>query len=251
MSGKSAALQGDRVALIELPAPLPWRVALGPGAAGGAGDLVIACASIGYDPLRQPVPEFLRHAMAGGRRAIFVTDESRSWGQTPGLTDALQEALAAARRAGPLGRVLVLGQSMGAVVALKAAAMVGADAVLAFGPQSGLGALAPPGERRWQPWAGRLRDESVTVPDGVAVTLFHGLRDDTAQARGFPARRGVDHLLFPGQDHSGLCPHLKGRGALGGLIEAALAGDRRRLLRIAASAGGVRRDRLWRDQEPR
>lgn len=251
MSGKALVEQRDSQELIELPAPWPWRVTLGARGSGGPADLVIACASIGHDPTRPPVPEFRRHAMAGGRRTIFITDESRSWGQAPGLAGALAAAMAEVRRSGPLGRVLVLGQSMGAVMALKAAAQVGADAVLAFGPQSGLGALAPPGEGRWQPWAGRLQDERVALPDGMAVTLFHGLRDDTAQARGFAQRKGVDHLLFPDQDHSGLCPHLKTCGALGGLIEAALAGDRRRLLRIAAAAGGTRRDRLWRDQDPR
>jgi hypothetical protein len=252
MTGKTMAEQAAVPAgLIALSAPLPWRVAVHPGTADGAADLVIACASIGHDPARPPQPEFLRHALAGGRRAVFVSDESRSWGQAPGLAEALGAALAAAAAAGPVGRVLALGQSMGAVVALKAATLVPVDAVLAFGPQSGLGACAPAQEARWQPWAARLQDEVVALPRGVAVTLFHGLLDDGPQARGFPHGQGVDHVLFPDQGHSGLCPHLKARGALGGLIEAALAGDRRRLLRIAASAGGVRRERLWRDQEPR
>ena len=70
---------------------------------------------------------------------------------------------------------------------------------------------------------------------------MHGLADDAAQAMAFPMRKGVDHLLFAGLAHSELAPHLKARGGLQGLVEAALAGDRRRLLRIASGAGGLRR----------
>ena len=58
---------------------------------------------------------------------------------------------------------------------------------------------------------------------------------------GFPEAANVDHILYPGIRHSDLGPHLKSKGALVGLIDAALARDRRRLLRIAASTGGVRR----------
>lgn len=84
-------------------------------------------------------------------------------------------------------------------------------------------------------------------PGGAQAWLFHGARDDLPQALRFPLQPGTEQILFPDLDHAGLVPHLKARGALAGLLEAALAGDRRRLLRIAASAGGKRRERLYPD----
>jgi len=54
----------------------------------------------------------------------------------------------------------------------------------------------------------------------------------------------VDHLLFPGLGHSDLALHLKARGGLQGLVDALCAGDRRRLLRIAAQAGAVQRRKV-------
>jgi hypothetical protein len=121
--------------------------------------------------------------------------------------------------------------------------MVGADVVLAFGPQSHLSAEGP----RWQPWAARAAPVQVPPLAAGWTVICHGLEDDAEQAAGFAPAPGLDHVLFPGQTHSGLVPHLKARGVLAGLAEAALAGDRRRLLRIAASAGG----RLRRGQLPR
>lgn len=208
----------------------PFRVEL---AEGGGEDLVIAFSSIGHDPARMPAPEFQSAARAGNRRALFIMDESRSWGLHPDFAPMLQAALAAAR---PARNRIAIGSSMGAVCALRAAHLVPLSAVLAIGPQSD---LADP---RWQHLTAGLPDPGPPMPvPGIWTILFHGLADDRAQAAGFPAAPGVDHLLFPGIPHSGLARHLRAAGVLQGLIDAACAGDRRRLLRIATSAGGVRR----------
>jgi hypothetical protein len=208
----------------------PWHVALAPGAGH---DLVIAFSSIGHDATRPPSPEFVASATHGGRRALFITDASRSWGADPGFAPAVQTGLAAA---GPAARCVAIGSSMGAVCALRAAHLAPLTAVLAFGPQSTLN------DPRWQNWTARLGTPAPpALAPGIWHILFHGLADDRAQAEGFPEAANVDHILYPGIRHSDLGPHLKSKGALTGLIDAALARDRRRLLRITTSTGGVQR----------
>lgn len=203
----------------------PWRVDM----AEGAGEvLVLAFASIGHDLTRMPSPEFV--GVLRGRRALFIMDQGRSWGTGAGFADAVRAGLAAA---GPAGRIVALGSSMGAVAALRAAGVVAVDAVLAFGPQSQMD------DPRWSALTAGL----PVAPDLPAcwTVLCHGLADDAAQAAGWPERAGVDHLLFPGIAHSDLALHLKARGGLQGLVDAVCDNDRRRLLRIAGEAGAVQR----------
>lgn len=213
--------------LIDTP---PWRVAITDGTGD---DLVLAFSSIGHDPDQTPSPEFVSSARAGNRRALFFMDARRSWGLDPVFPEILHTALAAA---GPAQRTLAIGSSMGAVCALRAGTHVPLQTILALGPQSHLH------DPRWHALTHRLSDPGPPpLPPKVWTILCHALADDRDQALGFPATSGVDHLLFPSLTHARLAPHLKQRGLLKGLIDAALTADRRRTLRILASAGGVRR----------
>lgn len=229
----------------------PWSVDFSDGEGG---DLVISFASVGHDPGRAPSPEFVATATGRGtaaapRRALFLSDDSRSWGNDPGFAGVLRQALGLVTERAPVGRVLTMGLSMGAVSALVAAQLVPVTAVLAFGPQWSVRSDYMPGERRWARWSDALPPAIWPVTPlplpPTRTVLFHGARDDLAQALAFPVTANVDHLIFPDLGHSDLVTHLKARGALAGLVESALAGDRRRLLRIAASAGGQRRARLF------
>ncbi len=69
-----------RPALLRLVEAPPYAVDALPGTGPFA---VLSCASVGHDPDRPPSPEFLRTASDGGRPALFLSDESRSWGQAP------------------------------------------------------------------------------------------------------------------------------------------------------------------------
>lgn len=202
---------------------------------GPAETLVIAFASIGHDPTRAPSPELVGSATAQDRPALFVLDESRSWGQSPNFATALHQAVAHIRARQPVTRIVTVGQSMGGYCALLAASLIPVDAVLAFGPQWN------PQDPRWHPWTDMLDPVPPPLPQTAWCVLMHGLADDTAQALAFPQRKGIDHILYDGLTHSALCPHLKARGVVQGLIDALAAGDRRRLIRLAAGAGGRRR----------
>lgn len=214
----------------------PYRIAL---VAGTSADLVLSFASIGHDPARMPSPEFIRAATAQNRPALFILDTSRSWASAPGFAECLTEAVARLRSRQTIEKTLVIGASMGAFAALRAGEILPLTAILAISPQHRPAAAF---ETRWSDWTAALPETLLApLPQGPQITLLHGLQDDSAQALGFPQRKGVDHILFPEQSHSTLAPHLKTRGVLEGLIDAALGLDRRRLLRILHSAGGQRR----------
>lgn len=201
---------------------------------GGAGTLVIAFASIGHDATRAPSPEFVASSTAQDRPALFVLDERRSWGQSADFGTALLAAVAAIRARQSVTRIVTVGQSMGGHCALLAASLIAVDATLAFGPQWN------PQDARWRPWTDRLHPTPPPLGAGWTV-LMHGLADDAGQAMPFPQGKGIDHFLFDTLTHSALCPHLKARGILQGLIDALATGDRRRLIRLATGAGGTRR----------
>ncbi|MBL4929173.1 hypothetical protein [Fuscibacter oryzae] len=223
----------------------PWTVDF---LDGPKDDLVIAFSSIGHDPCHTPSPEFVGTATANGtRRTLFVMDDSRSWANDPGFEKALIRSLETISARHPITRITTIGLSMGAFSALVAAQVLPVDVVLAFGPQWSVASGMVPGETRWSRWTAALsplRWPTAPLPSLGHAYLFHGAQDDLPQALPFPQQPGTDHILFPDLGHSDLVPHLKARGALGGLLDAALAGDRRRLLRIAASAGGLLRQRL-------
>lgn len=221
---------------------------------GEGGDLVISFSSIGHDPARRPSPEFVATAIGRGmqgppRRALFVMDQSRSWANADGFAEALRGALERVQSGAPVRRVVTMGMSMGGFCALAAAQVIPVDAVLAFSPQWSVVPGVIPDEARWASWTDALppvRWPTAPLPENGWACLFHGAQDDLPHAMRFPEQTGLDHLIFPDLGHSDLVAHLKARGALGGLVEAALQGDRRRLLRIVSSARGVSRQRYLR-----
>ena len=209
------------------------------GIAGGSEDLVIAFASIGHDPSRAPSPEFVRSATARDRSALFVMDEARSWATAEGFDAALRDALEVLQARQKISRILAIGSSMGAFAALRAAQTLPFTAVLAISPQYQPAASWEP---RWRDWTQKLPETlTAPLPQGPYLCLMHGMQDDAAQATLFPPQKGCDHILFADQSHATLAAHLKTRGLVEGLIDATLAKDRRRLLRILQGAGGQKR----------
>src|SRR5690606_29858629 len=102
-------------------------VALGPVTVdmldGAGSDLVISCASIGHDASRAPSPEFVATAIGKGtpafpRRALFISDASRSWANAPEYGVALRKAVKMVHQDRPVTRITTIGLSMGAYAAL-------------------------------------------------------------------------------------------------------------------------------------
>lgn len=216
---------------------------------GQGGDLVISFASIGHDPSRPPSPEFVgtaagRKTGRPPRRALFVADAGRGWASGPGFAPALLDAVAQVRAIAPIDRIACIGLSMGGFSALAAMQVLPVDVTLAFGPQHRIMDRAPD---RWSDWTRHIPADTpyakapLPAPGRGWACVFHGLLDDRDEAMAFPLTISTDHFLFATQSHSSLVPHLKSRGVLAGLLDAALAGDRRRLIRIVTSAGGLRR----------
>lgn len=206
-------------------------------------DLAISFSSIGHDPARMPSPEFAA-TLRGLGPVLFVRDAARSWGNAPGLVDGVRAAIERVRAGQRIDRVVMIGSSMGAYAAMVAASIIPADIVIAFGPQR---QIDPLGEPRWRDWTRRIENPAhrvCPIPASARIWLFHGLVDDRANAMAFAEGPGITHVLFPDRTHHDLCPHLKSRGVLRGLVDAITAGDRRRALRIAASAGGISRARF-------
>ena len=137
------------------------------------------------------------------------------------------------------GRGIVLKPVFEVADHLRAAQTLPFTAVLAISPQYQPAASWEP---RWRDWTQKLPETlTAPLPQGPFLCLMHGMQDDAAQATLFPPQKGCDHVLFAEQAHTTLAPHLKARGLVEGLIDAALSQDRRRLLRILQGAGGKRR----------
>ena len=197
---------------------------------GESQSLILACASIGHDPTRAPVPEWARSTRP--HPTLFLTDAARSWGTAPGLAEILAQAPA-------FPRTLALGASMGAFLALQATHHLPIDAVIAMGPQH---RPAAAWETRWRAHTASLPETLTAPPSRARQTYVLHAADDHLQAQGFTQSQGCDCILFPDQAHSTLAAQLK--PALPGLIQAALT-DRRRFLRLVSQAGGIRQPRFF------
>lgn len=232
----------------------PYQVLYCPGEGR---DLALSFASVGHDPQRHPSPEFVATATGRGlkaapRSALFIQDNSRSWAADPCFPAVLDRALSMVAPVAPFSRRVAIGMSMGGFSALVASRLQTLDAVLAFVPQWSIDPKIMPEETRWQQWRGHVAGSAwptcplpvpAPVPGGAQggrAYLFHAGLDDMAHMRSFPQQSNCDHILYPDCGHSDLVPMLKGKGVLAGLLEAAFADDRRRLLRIATGAGGKR-----------
>ena len=186
-----------------------------------------------------PLSDFCIYASSAPALRIFLT-------VTPGtpphpMNTTTDSALLTVERL-MVGLVRVAagtGVPAGEPATLRAAQTLPLTAVLAISPQYQPAAKWEP---RWREWTQKLPETlTAPLPQGPYLCLMHGLQDDAAQATLFPPQKGCDHVLFAQQAHATLAPHLKARGLVEGLIDAALSQDRRRLLRILQGAGGKRR----------
>lgn len=176
--------------------------------------------------------------------ALFITDESRSWLNAPGMAERIvAEIRAVAARLG-VRRIVAIGNSMGGSMALHLSTMVEFETVLALTPQYSVQPTVVPEERRWRYFRNRIsafRFERIDTlhPERTRYVIVHGDGPgELAHALRFPQLRGVAHLILPGFDHR-LAMTLKARGVLKSLVRAAIEGRVPRVCRLLKVQGGV------------
>lgn len=226
----------------------PLRICYLPGSSSR---LVVSFSGVGNKRHEEPPLEFFRLAHGlprgagqGANHVLFVTDESRSWMNTPGLAEAVAETVTETAARIDASRVVAIGNSMGASAALILASLMPVDTVVAFVPQFSVHPAIMPEETRWGYFRNRITAwPHPQTPDLAGrptdVTVLHGTSaDELAHVARFPAM--ASHFLLPGQDHR-LAQSLHARGLLAPIIANAIAGRHTRARDAVRAAGGVRR----------
>lgn len=220
------------------PVPLRTRTPLVAATLPGRSRrLVVSIAGVGRRRDGVPPNEFFGTAHGGGENhVLFLADPTRSWLNTAGLLDEMADLVAARRRALGIDEVVALGNSMGGFAAIRLAEAVRIDAVIAFAPQYSMHPDCVPEERRWRDLvaridAWRVRDAGAMAAPGTRYVLFHGDHpQERPQYSRFPGGPAVRHYLLHGLRHN-LAAVLRRRGALGPVVEAAVAGKPRQVRR--------------------
>lgn len=242
---------GDRDdGVVHLDAPAPFRFRYLPGTGPR---LVISFSGVGEGRPPEPPIEFRRSASEGGRNhVLFVTDVTRSWLTAPDAVPMLASAIGRIEDGLGTESTAMVGNSMGGYMALRLAAPVGADSVLAIAPQYSPHERFVPGERRWRYYRRRLpvspADRIERIETGVGLmTILHGdHRMERIHAERFPRARGVRHLILPGGDHH-IARELKHAGTLDRIVSLAVARKPVRLVRLLKRHGFVFADRRVHD----
>ncbi|MDO9527178.1 MAG: alpha/beta fold hydrolase [Gemmobacter sp.] len=212
--------------------------------------LVVSLAGVGTKPSEEPPVEFFRLAGAGGvNPVLFVSDESRSWLNAPDMADMIVAAIEATARFLDAERIVLLGNSMGATMALHLAHLTRVDRVIAFVPQVSVHPEDVPEEKRWTrfrkritQWTYRKVEAWPTVP---SVFVLHGGTDDElAHALRFPVEKdNVAHFILPTMDHN-LARSLHKKGLLAEVVTDMMRGDRLAACDIISRAGGMLRQKF-------
>ena len=86
--------------------------------AGRSRTLVVSCSDLGRKPKEPPPPQFFGMATQGGENhVLFISDESRSWLNAPGMAERIVATIEETAREIGAGHIVGLGNSMGATMA--------------------------------------------------------------------------------------------------------------------------------------
>lgn len=217
---------------------------------GESRTLVVSYSGVGNTRSEEPSLEFVETASDGGKNhVLFVTDQSRSWLNGPGVSSTLQAAVTAVRTETRADRVLGLGNSMGGSMAILLADEIPFDAVLAFTPQYSILSSEVPEETRWTYF--RKRIASFPYPrvdtfrtERTKYFMLHGDDDsELAHALRFPIRPGISHRIVPNCGHT-LARQLKRKGVLSPIVRDFIDGRYRRMRSRLDGIQAVTRARL-------
>lgn len=208
--------------------------------------LVISLAGVGTEPGKEPPPEFYRMASDDGENhVVFVSDQSRSWLNAPGMADAIVAAVASLRDRLGITEIVALGNSMGGTMALHLARLIPMARTLALVPQYSADPALVPDEHRWLPFRRRIaafpfRAVDTIATQGTHVVLHGGTTGELRHALAFPQAPNLRHYILPRHNHN-LARRLHDRGRLAPLVSAFLTGRLQVVDRRVRAMGGVAR----------
>lgn len=231
----------------EMPGMPPLYLNYSPGRSGR---LVVSIAGVGRNRKQVPPPEFARIAHWNGENhVLYVSDESRSWLNGPGLAEFLVDAVKGVAEQIGAEQICVVGNSMGGTMAMILASLMPIDHVVAIAPQFSVHPELIPEEDRWSYFRDRIRDwPYAQVPDlrhtDSEVTLLHGgSPDELRHALRFPADAGYWHYIFPQMGHV-LARGLHDAEHLAPIVTLSLLGRNLQARRIVRAAGGMSREKF-------
>ncbi|MFX0544273.1 alpha/beta hydrolase family protein [Roseovarius sp. S1116L3] len=215
----------------------------------GQGDtLVISLSGVGTKRSEQPPLEFFKLAsQAGQNHVLFVSDASRSWMNGPGLARQIVAAIEETADRSNATRIVALGNSMGATMALHLAGLTRIDTVIAFVPQFSVHPNRMPKEKRWSFFRKQIKDwpfDAITDlhADKADIRIFHGgSPDERIHLDHFPRDPRAKHFVFPDMDHK-LAFRLHKERKLERIVEHAIAGRPWKLHRAVEDSGGMLRE---------
>lgn len=231
----------------ELPGMPPLYLSYSPGRSRR---LVVSIAGVGRNRKQVPPIEFARIAHWNGENhVLYVSDESRSWMNGPGLAEFLVDAVKGVAEQIGAEQITVVGNSMGGTMAMILASLMPIDHVVAITPQFSAHPGVVPEEDRWTYFRDRIRDWPFPqVPDlrhtDSEITLLHGgSPDELRHALRFPADAGYWHYIFPQMGHA-LARTLHDAEQLAPIVTLSLLGRNLQARRIVRAAGGVSREKF-------
>ncbi|SFD44951.1 hypothetical protein SAMN04488523_1018 [Sulfitobacter brevis] len=195
---------------------------------GSTDKLIVVFCGVGTQRSQPPPIEMFASATQGAQHhALFVTDASRCWLNTPGFD--VQIASAVQRVAARIlpSKVTLIGNSMGGTMALLLSNMIPCDSVLAFAPQFSVHPEIVPEELRWSYFRNKIERFSYPQideldPQSRTIQIVHGdSPDELVHALRFPQLQRLRHYIVPGTDHH-LIKKLKTDGALTTLVKHAI-----------------------------
>lgn len=209
--------------------------------------LLVVFSGVGMDHSGPQPIEFVKYAFEQPQHhVLFVVDTSRSWLNTPGLIEAIEDTVRAYRDRHAVEQVTVIGNSMGGFMALALADRLGATTSLAISPQYSVHPAIVPMEYRWRelrkaiqgwrvPEVGPLmtgRTQHFIVQGALSPEMQHWSQ--------MPVAPNVHHYLMPDHAHY-VARDLRDRKALHPLIDHVIAGRPRRVRSVLEGVGALKR----------
>lgn len=225
----------------------PLRIRFCPG---NSDRLIVCFSGVGNKRHQEPPIEFFKTIDAGvPNPVLFISDQNRSWLNTPGMDTSILNAIQETRERIRANEVAFIGNSMGASMALFLANQIDVDCVIAFTPQYSVNPTILPEENRWGFFREKIEKFHYRSldnwPDQTTTFVLHGSSpDEQMHAKKFPAApENVSHFILRGFDHR-LAEQLKSTGTLKPLVNAMMQRKPRRVRKILLSQNGIRANRF-------